>query len=618
MNHIFIACAHSHGAPLPELVEESRLIEKILAPLRERSLYAVESNRAANIDDIFSTFQQDHAIQIFHYCGHADGETLYLEEAGNIRGIAELFGLKRPDAATWNPLQFVFLNGCASYGQTKSLFNAGVAAVISTSRKIGDTDARIFAEQFYTTWAMEGKTLEDAFAAAQARLHTSSDKTSRAVDFANVPNEEDFNAAIPWGLYFHPELPEGHPIKKWALNKRLELPAFLLSEVKPGATQSLRELIFTFQKTDKEAQHQVRTERKDPLIVLIERLPWIIGTHLRRLFAVEAGATMTEPGIERLRELIAAYSGLTRFINYLSISLLWDARADGFEIEPLPFSLIPDESAFAATDFVFRTRVVFQQLTKLDNADPLELKKYIDNFIQLVDNEKELRPGYLLMEEWKQALAAGEERFAGLVASRSADKPDGIKSLVLVAEAIYARFLKACLFLTQYKLHTVRSIVVDKIRNLVEDRPYSHYTISLHAAFSQLQTSLTPRETATDNYCLLLTPRGQKEDALANAVNLSPFYLDRSSLIGSNTSNYPAVFALDFQRGSDFDREYVFHYIDTDVNHHYKFNQDNQLVIKPFGADLPEHIEVSHEDTERFQRIYEQLQQLEMDIPPES
>ena len=615
MDHIFIACAHDKGAPLPELVEESRAIEKILAPLKERSLYEVDSNRAANIDDIFSTFQQDNAIKIFHYCGHADGENLYLEEAGNIKGLAELFGLKREEG-DWNPLQFVFLNGCASYGQTQSLFDTGVAAVISTSRKIGDTNARVFAEQFYTTWMMEGKTLEEAFEAAKARLHTSSDKTTRAASFANIPipKEEDFKAAIPWGLYFHTELPEDHPIKKWTLNKRPELPAMMLAEIKPNATQSLRELVHEFRKTDREAQQLIRSERKDPLMVLIERLPWIIGTHLRRLFAVEAGRSMTDPGEARLKELIAAYTELTRFISYLSLSLLWDAKGEGFDTGDLPFSPIPSETDFVTTDFVFRTRTIFEKLKQFDNADPLKLEPNLDKFLQQVENSEELRPGYLLMEEWKQALAGGKERFAELVQSRGGED---IKGLVLEAEAIYARFLKSCLFLTQYKLHTVRSIVVDKIRNLSAERPYSHYTISLHAAFSQLQTSLTERETATDNYCLLLTPRRQETDALENAVNLSPFYLDRSSFIGNNTGNYPAVFALDFYREKDFDKEYIFHYIDTDVNHNYAFAKDNQLIIDPYGAVLPEHLEVGPEVMERFERIYEQLQQLESDIPQE-
>ncbi len=199
--------------------------------------------------------------------------------------------------------------------------------------------------------------------------------------------------------------------------------------------------------------------------------------------------------------------------------------------------------------------------------------------------------------------------------SRATEKPEGVKGLVLEAEAVYARFLKAALFLTQYKLHTVRSIVVDKIRNLNAERPYSHYTISLHAAFSQLQTATTPLETATDNYCLLLTARGQQEDTLTSAINLSPFYIDRSSFIGKNTGNYPSVFALDYCEGDDFDKKYVFHYIDNDINHHYAFEQDNELVIDPYGAVLPEHLEVEPATAERFEPIYEQLQQLESDLP---
>jgi len=613
---MFLACAHTHSAPLPELVEEIRDLEKILSPLKERGLYEMLSNRAANIDDIFNTFSKEKDIQLFHYAGHADGETLYLEEAGSIKGITELFGLNKAPDGRWNPLQLVFLNGCATLGQVKSLHAAGIAAVIATSRKIGDEAARIFSRQFYQTLTMEGKTITDAFDAATARVHTLPQAADRGIARREeLPAQGGYNDAVPWGLYFHPELPEDHPVRQWTLNRRPELPDMLLAEVKPHATQSLRVLVHEFRKTDKEAQQLIRNERKDPLMVLIERLPWIIGTHLRRLFAVEAGRTMTEPGVERLRELIAAYTELTRFVSYLCLSMLWDANEEGLSIEPMPFPVIPDKSDFTKTDFIFRTRTCLEQLERLDNSDPLNLVPHIAAFLQEVDQENGLRPGYLLMEEWKQAQAEGKERLEELVQSRATEKPEGVKGLVLEAEAVYARFLKAALFLTQYKLHTVRSIVVDKIRNLNAERPYSHYTISLHAAFSQLQTATTPLETATDNYCLLLTARGQQEDTLTSAINLSPFYIDRSSFIGKNTGNYPSVFALDYCEGDDFDKKYVFHYIDTDINHQYAFEQDNELVIDPYGAVLPEHLEVEPATAERFERIYEQLQQLESDLP---
>jgi len=200
-----------------------------------------------------------------------------------------------------------------------------------------------------------------------------------------------------------------------------------------------------------------------------------------------------------------------------------------------------------------------------------------------------------------------------LIFSRTNGRDDQLPALVLEAEAIYARLLKELLFLTEYRLHTVRSIEVDKLRNIEQEQPYSHYTISLHAAFSQLQSMLTERKTATDSYCLLLT-RQTNGDMLADAVNLSPFYLDRSSYIDSNTKNYPAVFTLNYRSGEDFDPQYFFHYIDNDVNHQYAFEKDHELVITSYGALLSDYLELEDESQVRFERIHVQLQQLTLDL----
>lgn len=618
MKKIFIACAHTPGDPLNQLISEARKVEQALRPLQERGLLDVISNRAANVDDIFQTFSAEQDVEIFHYAGHADGETLYLEEAGNIKGLSDLFGINKADGGSESRLRLAFINGCSSKGQVTNLHQSGIAAVIATSRPIEDTAARTLAEQFYKTWTLEDKTLEEAFETAKARVHTIEGESTRgilmSVDFSEP--EAKFEEAIPWGLYINPALENKEEITTWKLNEAPKLPAMMLASIKPNPTQSLRELVHEFRKTDKEAQQLIRNERKDPLMVLIERLPWIIGTHLRRLFAVEESRTMADPGLARLKELIAAYTELTRFLNYITLSMLWDAKGEGFDMELFPFTILPIEEEQGSTDFVFRIRTYYQQLIAIDNQDPLQLEPAIGLFLKKLDEDENLKAGYLIMEAWKQALIGdSSEGFDALVGTRSAEKAGGLKDLVLEAEAIFARFLKAALFLTQYKLHTVRSIVVDKVRNLAAETPYSHYTISLHAAFSQLTTSMTERATATDNYCLLLTARQAGGDNLDDAINLSPFYLDRSSFIGNSTTNYPAVFVLDHYQDDGYDKKYVFHYIDKDINHKYAFDKDNELVIDPYGAVLPDHLEASPADLERFERIYEQLQQLERDIP---
>ncbi len=622
MNQVFLAAAHSKDAPLPALVAEIRDIEKILSPLQQQKRLEVRTNRAANVEDIFTTFSQHQTIEIFHYAGHADDTTLYLEEAGKIQGIAQLFGLKRAEGSPWNPLRLVFLNGCASQGQVADLHAAGIAAVIATSRSIHDSLAVLFATTFYQTWALEGKKLVDAFLTARARVNARTEEAEIEMTSRQLALRETkaYHDPVPWGLYLHPDLDDPGQIEHWVLNEPPKLPPMQLVAVKPRVTQNLLELVHEFRKMVR--TQSGRTERKDPLMMLIERLPWTVGTHLRRLFAVDSDRSILQPNLERLRELITAYSDLTQFISYLALSMLWDSRrkqqAEYPEqtFEPLPFALIPDRDEYRSTDYIYRIKVYHERLRSTGQAllDPIGLMAPIGTFLDKLESDQDLRPAYLFMEGLKQAMAHGQSSLEELIRSRTTGQSDGLSALVLETEAIYARFLKALLFLTDYRLHTVRSIVVDKLRNLEYERPYSHYTMSLHAAFSQLQPMLTERDTATDSYCLLLTQRAD-QDALAEAMNLSPFYFDRSSYIGNNTRDYPAIFTLDYQMQEGFDAHYCFHYLDSDVNHQYAFAQDHELVVTPFGALPPDHLEVDYESQARFERLHLQLQQLVQDIP---
>lgn len=624
MYQILLAAAHKHQSPLPSLVAELRDIERALLPLQQQRRIQLLSIRAADLEDIFNTFILNKNVQIFHYAGHADEENLYLEEAGKIKGIAELFGLQR-EPSSWNKLRLVFLNGCATQGHVADLHAAGVAAVLATSRNIDDDLAATFAKIFYQTWMAEDKTLKEAFEIAKAWVHTqvgymAFDSQRRQIAFRSAA---DYKKAISWGVYLHPDLASSTVIENWVLNERPKLAPMLLATVQPNATQSLRALVHEFIKTDIDAREQVRHQRKNPLMVLIGRLPWTIGTHLRRLFAIDTDQTMLQPNRERLKELTIAYSDLSRFISYLCLSMLWDSRRKQRNLkpdepfEPLPFTIVPAADAFHTTDYFFRTKVYYERLLQLREVlvDPISLLPRIGSFLEKLKREEGLGQAYLVMEGWKQAVLAGDSQLDALIQSRSAGQTDGLKSLVLEAEAIYAQFLKAALFLTQYKLHTVRSIMVNKLHNLEDECPYSHYTISLHAAFSQLQTLMTERETASDNYCLMLTYRQQGKDLLAKAINLSPFYLDRSSYIGNNTRNYPAIFMLNDREGEGSEARYRFQYIDTDVNYQYTFQKDHKLLIDQYGAQLPNHLEVDHESIKRFERIHEQLRQLDQDIP---
>jgi hypothetical protein len=611
---VFLAAAyHTDGTPLSGLVTEIRLIEDALRPLHERGLYEVLSNRAANTNDVFQVFsKRKTGIVLFHYAGHANQKELHLEGGGLAKGIAGLFGLTQG-----KHLKVVFLNGCASYGLVRNLHEAGVGAVIATARPVEDETATVFAEAFYKQWSVEETTLDVAFETAKNRAAAFSDDPNRAVAHRDINVEEPEpteTAVFPWGLYLNPAAPEAEraELLQMCLNPRPQLPTQRLLNVKTRAMESLQELLYEFKATDEEARAELeQDEQKDALLVLITRLPWMIGTHLRRLFALEESRSMAEPGAERLWELTEAYTELSRFLSYLSLSALWDDRQKQEEAARFAEAQIPlwAQPEGQLTDYIHLLRQC-HAILKAIPGDPIALEAHIEDFLHVLDGE--LSECYRFMEELRVAFAdPARERLGQLVEQRTG-KADGLAEVCLQAEAIFARFLQAALFLTRYKLYSVRSISVDKIRLLDMAQPFVHRTMLLHAAFGDIKLMPTPRADASDNYCILLAPRQQDgKDPLKNALNISPFYLDRNAFLSQKSDQYPAIFVLDAHKNG---QEFRYSYIDKDVNHDYAHAEDLHFTVKKFGGMFPAALGIAQNDAEKFIPVYRQLIKLHQDF----
>jgi CHAT domain len=609
-NKILLAAAlDPEGVPLTGLVAEIRAIETALRPLQERGIAPVLSNRAAAVQDIFEVFSQEKdKIAVFHYAGHANQQELRFEGGGHVKGIAGLLGLTQG-----RHLRFVFLNGCASAGLVKSLHEAGVGAVLATTCPVGDEAALRFAKTFYQEWAKTDTTLNFAFEMAKNAVDALEKSKQRDIAKRSSFEMEDTGDGLPWGLYLNAALSEAEQTKlaDWCLHRRPQLPPQLLGAVKTKPMESLEELLYEFRAADDDARAELEADdSKDALLVLITRLPWMIGTHLRRLFALDESQSMALPGMERLRELVSAYNALTRFISYTALSALWDdrqkkdeaAKFEGFR----SIMLLPDEATCDQTDHIHTLRQSFAVLDAIV-GDPIGLEAHIKTFLQAADTE--LSEGYRLMEELKLALSDTDNRRLDTLTGNTTN---GLETLCLQVETIFARFLQAALFLTQYKLYSVRAISVDKMRLLDMEQPFVHRTMMLHAAFSDIKLLPTPRTDASDNYCILLAPRHYEgKDPLRNALNLSPFYLDRNAFLSAKSDQYPAVFVLRYQRNS---QEFVYQYVDRDVNHAYSHAEDLNFTIKKFGATFPEALEISRQDTEKFVPVFRQLLKFSQDF----
>ena len=147
---------------LRHLTQEMKELLKVLEPAIQKGRCFVKIIPAATQEEIAAVFQDEWyqgRIWIFHYGGHADEDELWLEdgEGGNKSffsvGLAKFLGAQEG-------LKLVFLNACATLDHGKHLLDAGIPAVVVTSRKIEDAQAQAFARSFYQGLAGGASILE--------------------------------------------------------------------------------------------------------------------------------------------------------------------------------------------------------------------------------------------------------------------------------------------------------------------------------------------------------------------------------------------------------------------------------------------------------------------------
>lgn len=179
---------------LGELKAEMLNLSEILQSKMEVTLKPAASRSV--ITKAFKELGED--IRIFHFAGHASGEGIQTVESQAERqitfaeGLADFIGQQKG-------VKLVFLNGCATKGQVQFFHASDIPAVIATSVKIGDRQAREFAEAFYDSLAKD-RTIRQAFEEARAEIKMAyKDHQKRDVVFP-FEEGEDPNALFPYSL----------------------------------------------------------------------------------------------------------------------------------------------------------------------------------------------------------------------------------------------------------------------------------------------------------------------------------------------------------------------------------------------------------------------------------
>ncbi|NJS15788.1 MAG: CHAT domain-containing protein [Sphingopyxis sp.] len=329
---IVVALANDASDHLPMLTRERKAISEALQGYEDNRYIRVHVEPNAGIDDLFGLFNRfADGLTVLHYAGHASGTALNLEAPGGGNETAHAGGLARLMGAA-PTLKLVFLNGCATQGQVKSLIDAGVKAVIATAVPVNDTMATEFAEQFYRALAAK-KSIKAAFDAAVALIASRyGDKRSigefRSFRFGSQPEMVD--AALTWGLYV---APGADAVTDWSLPEHADNQVIIQSVAAPAAVTTgvvndgLIQRLFAaiaphslevgmvFEIHKRTGQMDVRTIRQQ----IIDAFPAPVGEQLRKLFASNTADAA------RLRQIAVTYESVTKLFAFAMLSQLWNA-----------------------------------------------------------------------------------------------------------------------------------------------------------------------------------------------------------------------------------------------------------------------------------------------------
>jgi len=224
----------------------------------------------ATPEQVMRVFQNDayrDRIGVLHFAGHAGPEGLLFETADGTTAVADASGLAA-FLGCQRGLQLVVLNACATQAHVDALRDAGVGAVVATSRSVEDAIAHQFAVLLYQGLG-SGAGIKRAYdeAASGVRfkhgavtrgstadsMHASADAASQVVppapessgsrDIGRKSAVTTDDGRWPWDLYFRRGAEE--TVGPWALPEAAGNPLFglpTLPETDEPLTEPFRHL----------------------------------------------------------------------------------------------------------------------------------------------------------------------------------------------------------------------------------------------------------------------------------------------------------------------------------------------------------------------------------------
>lgn len=194
---------------LPNVHDEAEKVWQYIQ--NDEKVEAVKLENTTTVALASTVLKHHKNLYFFHFGGHAEQGKIILDgfiDLDKIR-LAQMLMPRQEHL-----LQWVFLNGCLSFGHVSTLTARGVKAVIATNVSIDDVEGAQVASLFYQCFFDEGFTLKEAFAFADTTVFGAN--SNPVIVEPGLFTDDDSPIKSSWTLYVNSKFMD---VLNWTLEE---------------------------------------------------------------------------------------------------------------------------------------------------------------------------------------------------------------------------------------------------------------------------------------------------------------------------------------------------------------------------------------------------------------
>jgi hypothetical protein len=467
---------------------------------------------------------------LFHFAGHAAGNGLQFNqdivntETGKTEGIADLF--KRE--VDHGILKFVFLNGCSTVGQVEQLKAVGVPSVMATHYPINDNQAVNFAGMFYKTWAKSDNlanafdtpfiSIQIAFETALAYLksHYTVSVQEKIQDETRgfVFEISELETTIPWELFTTiPTQTLDFDIGQESKTFNEFLTRRLIEALVPYSRSASKFLPLANKKAiDWETILMISNKAKE---VIVYSYIGVLGIQLQKLFAIGMEDLSTTKQRKYIETVLFTANRTLKLVNFALLSTLWDFRMShenhkNFQLDAKQQQAL---SNFFDDDFELNIQGYFDLLIVIYSI--YKNNNLVFPFTGLTDFERHF--------EANSALTIACEKLQKI--NQTLDSSRFKLEDCFSAEKQLTTILETFVFLSEYKMVSIRNIAYDEMRNQKPQYIHTYTALGIDAKQNVNAEEVRSHDRPINTDAILLY-KGNYQ----NSINLFPFIIDMNAL----------------------------------------------------------------------------------------